>query len=146
MRYLPGLVRSTDRAAVRLPDDLQGRKLTRREVLTYFGMVGAGAMLAAPAASWASRGAGAATVARATGTAAAGSDLEAVEHIVFLMMENRSYDHYFGDYPKGRGFNDHAATSLGVFAQDYPGGSSLVPTGVLLTFHLESTAGLEGPG
>ena len=23
------------------------------------------------------------------------------------MMENRSYDHYFGDYPRGRGFNDH---------------------------------------
>ena len=24
-----------------------------------------------------------------------------------LMMENRSYDHYFGAYPKGRGFDDH---------------------------------------
>ena len=32
----------------------------------------------------------------------AGSDLEAVEHIVFLMLENRSYDHYFGAYPRGR--------------------------------------------
>ncbi len=59
------------------------------------------------------------------------------------MMENRSYDHYFGDYPKGRGFNDHPADSLGVFAQNYPGGSSLVPPDVLLPFHLDSTAGLE---
>ena len=128
---------------MRLPDELQGRTLTRREVLTYFGMVGAGAVLAAPAASWAARGVGASTVARAASTAAAGSDLEAVEHIVFLMMENRSYDHYFGDYPTGRGFNDHASDSLGAFAQAYPGGSSLVPPGVLLPFHLDSTAGLE---
>jgi phospholipase C len=128
---------------VRLPDDLQGRVLTRRELLSYFGLAGAGAVMAAPAVSWAARGAGAHTVARAASTAAAGSDLEAVEHIVFLMMENRSYDHYFGDYPKGRGFSDHPSRSLGVFAQNYPGGSSLVPPDVLLPFHLDSTAGLE---
>jgi phospholipase C len=58
-------------------------------------------------------------------------------------MENRSYDHYFGDYPKGRGFSDHPAKSLGAFAQSYPGGSSLVPPNVLLPFHLDSTNGLE---
>jgi phospholipase C len=128
---------------MRLPDDLQGRSLTRRQVLSYFGMAGAGAVLAAPAVSWASGGAGARTVARAASAAAAGSDLGAVEYIVFLMMENRSYDHYFGDYPTGRGFSDHPAGSLGVFAQSYPGGSALVPPGVLLPFHLDSTAGME---
>ena len=106
-------------------------------------MAGAGAVLASPAASWIARMGGAETVAKAASTAAAGSDLGAVEHIVFLMMENRSYDHYFGDYPKGRGFNDHPADSLGVFAQSYPGGSSLVPPEVLLPFHLDSTEGLE---
>ena len=58
----------------------------------------------------------------------AGSDLEAVEHIVFLMLENRSYDHYFGAYPRGRGFDDHPKHSLGAFAQDYPGGSNVVPS------------------
>jgi phospholipase C len=128
---------------MRLPDDLQGRLLTRRELMRHFGLAGAGAVLATPALSWALRGAGAGTVARAASTAAAGSDLEAVEHIVFLMMENRSYDHYFGDYPNGRGFSDHPSGSLGVFAQSYPGGSSLVPPEVLLPFHLDSTAGLE---
>ncbi|HTW11920.1 MAG TPA: alkaline phosphatase family protein [Solirubrobacteraceae bacterium] len=117
--------------------------LSRRQLMSYFGMVGAGAVLASPAAAWAMRGAGAQLVRSASQTAAAGSDLEAVEHIVFLMMENRSYDHYFGDYPKGRGFSDHPADSLGVFAQSYPGGSSLVPPDVLLPFHLDSTAGLE---
>ena len=58
-------------------------------------------------------------------------------------MENRSYDHYFGAYPRGRGFSDHPKHSLGVFAQDYPGGAGLVPKGKLLPFHLDSTAGFE---
>jgi phospholipase C len=128
---------------VRLPDDLQGRVLTRRALLRYFGMAGAGAVLATPALAWALRGSGAQTVAGAASTPPAGSDLEAVEHIVFLMMENRSYDHYFGDYPNGRGFNDRPARSLGAFAQSYPGGTSLVLPDVLLPFHLDSTAGLE---
>jgi hypothetical protein len=46
-------------------------------------------------------------------SAPAGSDIGAIEHIVFLMMENRSYDHFFGAYPQGRGFDDHPANSLG---------------------------------
>jgi phospholipase C len=128
---------------VQLPDDLKGRTLTRRQLMTYFGMAGAGAALAGPAAAWAASGAGGGLVKQAAGTAAAGSDIGAIEHVVFLMMENRSYDHYFGDYPKGRGFNDHPAKSLGTFAQAYPGGGSLVPPDVLLPFHLDSTAGLE---
>ena len=81
----------------------------------------------------------------AASTTAAGSDLGAVEHIVFLMMENRSYDHYFGAYPKGRGFDDHPKRSLGVFAQDYPGGSALSPPNVLLPFHLSSSGGSSAP-
>jgi phospholipase C len=128
---------------VRLPDDLHGKTMTRRQLMSYFGMAGAGAVLARPAGAWAARGAGVKLVERALGTSAAGSDLGAIEHIVFLMMENRSYDHYFGDYPQGRGFNDHPSDSLGAFAQSYPGGSSLVPPDVLLPFHLDSTAGLE---
>lgn len=41
----------------------------------------------------------------------AGSDLGAVEHVVFLMQENRSLDHYFGTYPGVRGFDDHPHNS-----------------------------------
>ena len=111
--------------------------------MAYFGMAGAGAVLMPPAVSWAARGAGARTVAKAASIKAAGADLEAVEHIIFLMMENRSYDHYFGDYPTGRGFSDHPAGSLGVFAQNYPGGTNLVPPNVLLPFHLNSEFGME---
>ena len=43
----------------------------------------------------------------------AGSDLGAVEHVIFLMMENRSFDHYYGTYPGVRGFDDHPADDLG---------------------------------
>jgi phospholipase C len=128
---------------MKLPEDLQGRTLTRRQIMSYFGMAGAGAILAAPAAAWAANDAGRRLIARAASTPAAGSDLEAVEHVVFLMMENRSYDHYFGDYPRGRGFNDHPSNSLGAFAQSYPGASTLVPPDLLLPFHLDSTQGLE---
>jgi phospholipase C len=74
---------------------------------------------------------------------------------VFLMTENRSYDHYFGVYgrlsaapgggalARGRGFDDHPAHSLGVFAQGYPGATDLIPPNVLLPFHLDSTQGME---
>ena len=82
----------------------------------------------------------ASTVARAAQLPAAGSDLGAVEHVVFLMMENRSYDHYFGAYPRGRGFDDHPAGSLGAFAQPYPDGGALSPPGVLLPFRLTADA------
>ena len=59
------------------------------------------------------------------------------------MLENRSYDHYFGAYPRGRGFDDHPKHSLGVFAQDFPGGGNLFPKNKLLPFHLNSMAGFE---
>ena len=128
-----------------LPEQFRGRSLTRRQVLEYFGMLGAGAMVSRPAAAWAASSRGAQLVRRAAASRAAGSDLEAIDHIVFLMMENRSYDHYFGAYPRGRGFNDHPKRKLGVFAQDYPGagGAGLVPKNKLLPFHLDSTAGME---
>jgi len=112
--------------------------LTRRQLLRSLGWVGAGAVVGwgAPAAAAEASD----LVRRAAAIAPAGSDLGAVDHIVFLMMENRSYDHYFGAYPRGRGFGDHPAHSLGVFAQEYPDGGALSPPGVLLPFHLDSTA------
>jgi phospholipase C len=81
---------------------------------------------------------GAATIEKAAATAPAGSDLGAIEHVVFLMQENRSFDHYFGTYPGVRGFDDHASGHLGAFAQKWPGGRA--PT--LLPFHLDSSSGI----
>jgi phospholipase C len=107
------------------------------------GMVGAGAFVSQSAFDWMAGNSWASVIDRAARTKPAGSDLEAVEHFVFLMLENRSYDHYFGAYPRGRGFDDHPKRSLGPFAQDYPGGANLVPKHKLLPFHLPSNHGLE---
>jgi phospholipase C len=130
---------------MQLPDDLRGRDLSRREILSYFGMLGAGAALMNPVSAWAKGTAGQRLVSQAASVKPHGSDLGAVEHIIYLMMENRSYDHYFGAYPKGRGFDDHPKHKLGAFAQDFPGatGASVFPKHKLLPFHLDSTAGFE---
>ena len=57
-----------------------------------------------------------------------------VEHIVILMQENRSFDHYFGTLRGVRGFSDPRAVKLptgnSVFAQ--PG---LLGLGTILPFH-----------
>ncbi len=129
----------------RLPEELRGQSLTRRQLLRYCGMVGAGAFLTESAASWMASPSWARLIAQAAATKPHGSDLEAVEHIVFLMLENRSYDHYFGAYPRGRGFDDHPKHRLGVFAQDFPGsgGAGLFPKHKLLPFHLDSSKGFE---
>jgi phospholipase C len=118
-------------------------RLSRRQLLASVGLASAAAVVGGPAAAFANGSKGIKLIREAAATTAAGSDLGAVEHIVFLMMENRSYDHYFGAYPKGRGFDDHPKESLGVFAQAYPGATTLSPPNVLLPFHLSSTGGFE---
>ena len=120
-----------------------GQDLTRRQLMERLGMVGAGAFVSQSALAWMAGPGWASVIDRAARIKPAGSDLGAVEHIVFLMLENRSYDHYFGAYPRGRGFDDHPKRSLGVFAQDYPGGSHVAPKKKLLPFHLPSNHGLE---
>ncbi len=78
-----------------------------------------------------------ATVQKAATTAPAGSDLGAIEHVVFLMMENRSFDHYFGTYRGVRGFDDHPPGSLGAFSQTDPTNTTRDPVGRQLPFHLD---------
>ncbi|MGZ4180203.1 MAG: phospholipase C [Solirubrobacteraceae bacterium] len=126
-----------------LPGESDGQQLTRRQLMERLGMVGAGAFVSQSALAWMAGPSWASLIEHAARIKPAGSDLEAVEHIVFLMLENRSYDHYFGAYPRGRGFDDHPKHSLGVFAQDYPGGSHVVPKHKLLPFQLPSNHGLE---
>jgi phospholipase C len=125
------------------PEELPDGLLTRRRLMERLGMVGAGAFVSQSALAWMAGPSWASAIERAARTRPAGSDLGAVEHIVFLMLENRSYDHYFGAYPRGRGFDDHPKHSLGVFAQEYPGGSDVVPRHKLLPFHLPGNHGLD---
>lgn len=67
-----------------------------------------------------------------------GSGLSRIEHVVVFMQENRSYDHYFGAFPHGRGFDDPDAVTLpsgrDVFHQPDPSR----PEGYLLPFHLDT--------
>ncbi len=97
----------------------------------------AGGALAVPAGR-----ASASTVRRAASVRPAGSDLGAVEHVVFLMQENRSFDHYYGTYRGVRGFDDHPTGDLGAFSQRYHENTERDPVGRLLPFHLDSTNGI----
>ena len=72
------------------------------------------------------------------GNAVRGS-LRDIKHVVVLMQENRSFDHYFGTMKGVRGFDDPHALKL-------PNGRSVFyqpdaknPDGYLLPFHLDTT-------
>jgi phospholipase C len=64
--------------------------------------------------------------------------LDGIRHVVILMQENRSFDHYFGTLPGVRGFSDSSAIRLSsgrpVFYQ--PGTRN--PDGYLLPFRLDA--------
>ena len=111
-------------------------RFDRRTFVAAALAAGGAGMVAAMSRSGA---AGAAAMARsAAATRPAGSDLGAIDHVVFLMQENRSFDHYYGTYRGVRGFDDHPSGSLGVFAQAWPGGRDRT----LLPFHLDSSSGI----
>src|SRR5580692_2686973 len=119
--------------SARLAPVAEMNSMDRRRFL-QMAAAASGAIVTA-AAGW-SDVAAAATVRRARLARPAGSDLGAVEHVIFLMMENRSFDHYYGTYPGVRGFDDHASGDLGPFSQPY----SASPEGRLLPFHLDTVA------
>jgi phospholipase C len=68
--------------------------------------------------------------------------LNDIEHFVFLMQENRSFDHYFGTMSGVRGFADPNALP-GVFQQKgYNIGSGLAdPNSYVMPFRLDTTQG-----
>jgi phospholipase C len=104
-------------------------EITRRQFLGGgLGVAGAGLL-----GAYGTPGSDAAVAAGAT---TPGSDLGAVEHVVYLMMENRSFDHYFGTYPGVRGFDDRADHALSRFSQHWPNGQDGATT--LLPFSLAS--------
>ena len=61
-----------------------------------------------------------------------------IEHVVLLMQENRSFDHYFGTMPGVRGYADPdvliQSNGRSVFYQPDPSN----PDGYLLPYHLDS--------
>jgi phospholipase C len=110
------------------------RLITRREALRV-GAASGGAPAAAAVLSNE-------LIARALAAAPQCGSLADIEHVVILIQENRSFDHYFGSYRGVRGFADPSVarladgTGLSVFAQPgYPGGYQ---GGHLYPFHLDS--------
>ncbi len=67
------------------------------------------------------------------------ADLTDIEHVVILIQENRSFDHYFGMLPGVRGFGDKTAPKSVFEQQGYPGEGF---GGKLLPFHLPTEKGL----
>ncbi|MDD7836133.1 phosphocholine-specific phospholipase C [Paenarthrobacter sp. AB444] len=102
------------------------------------------------------------TAAAATALAAAGSllppsvqaamakptppgSLQSIKHVIVLMQENRSFDHYFGSLRGVRGYGDHSVTRLpngkSMFEQPRATGETVLP------FSLRKAAELAGrPG
>jgi phospholipase C len=71
--------------------------LTRRDVLKSAGMAGLGL---------AGAGAGLEALLAEAATASTHGSLKDIKHVVILMQENRSFDHYFGTLSGVRGFDD----------------------------------------
>jgi phospholipase C len=67
-----------------------------------------------------------------------GFDLSQVKHIVYLMQENRSFDHYFGTFPGARGYSDprpqRLPTGRTVFQQPDPAN----PDAYLEPYHMST--------
>ncbi len=88
-----------------------------------------------------------AAAAAAPGSAGLGD----VEHVVILMQENRSFDHYFGTMSAVRGFSDPRVPAreaggarLPIFDQfGYGPGTGADPSGYLQPFHLASEPPLK---
>ena len=105
--------------------------LTRREAL---GRGGAGLGAAALMSN--------SLIARALAAAPTCGSLGDIDHVVILIQENRSFDHYFGSYRGVRGFADpHVGmlsdgSGLSIFAQ--PGFPRGFDGGHLYPFHLDS--------
>jgi phospholipase C len=112
------------------PTTPQRQLLSRRQLLAAGLTAGVGAVLSGCSGSPARR---------AASVAPAGSDIGAIDHVVFLMQENRSFDSYFGTYRGVRGFDDHAPGDPGIFAQPWAGNTTRPPLGRLLPFHLDTT-------
>ena len=66
------------------------------------------------------------------------ASLQDVQHVVILMLENRSFDHYFGTLAGVRGFNDPNAMTLSNGQSVFYQPDALNPDGFTLPFHLDT--------
>lgn len=108
----------------------RGKTLTRRDLIKLAGAA-VGTNLGGTFLSGCN---GRASVGSPVPTAAC-SKLGDIQHVVILIQENRSFDHYFGSYKGVRGFSDASAA----YQQPYPSNTTSPPLGKLLPFHLDNS-------
>ncbi|MDG9684685.1 phospholipase C, phosphocholine-specific [Streptomyces sp. DH18] len=93
--------------------------------------LGGGALGAAAAGSFLPPSLQAAIAAQPAHAGSGGGGLGSIKHVVILMQENRSFDHYFGTLRGVRGFGDRNAIELPtggtVFEQPAAAGSTVLP-------------------
>ncbi|MEU9532904.1 phosphocholine-specific phospholipase C [Streptomyces sp. NPDC048213] len=93
--------------------------------------LGGGALGAAAAGSFLPPSLQAAIAAQPAHAGPGGGGLRDIRHVVILMQENRSFDHYFGTLRGVRGFGDRNAVELptgtSVFEQPGAAGSTVLP-------------------
>ena len=106
------------------------RPITRRELLKITGATAASGLASALLSSCGG-GAGASGGGPGPSTCATLSD---IEHVVILIQENRSFDHYFGSYRGVRGFSDQSMA----FQQPDPANTTSSPVGTLLPLHQDT--------
>src|SRR5262245_58464243 len=75
---------------------------------------------------------------RAMASGPAGGSLRDIKHVVILMQENRSFDHYFGTLPGVRGFSDPEAITLSTGRSVFHQPDEANPAGHLLPFRLDT--------
>jgi phospholipase C len=105
-----------------------------RRKLLKLGAAAAAAELASLSLHGCAGGSGAGSM-LPTPTPAGCSQLSAIENVVILIQENRSFDHYFGSYRGVRGFSDQSAA----FQQPDSANTGSAPVGQLLPFHLDTS-------
>jgi phospholipase C len=116
-------------------DPKNERILSRRELLTAGALLGTASVVGSGVMPAAAR--------MAKASAPAHGSMSDIEHVVILMQENRSFDHYFGSLSGVRGFSDplvvNRTNGLSVFSQpdvDLLQNPSLQP--FVLPWHLNS--------
>lgn len=83
-------------------------EISRRNLIRGAAVVGGAVAAATVSASAAAEGANAATTAQAAGQASGPrhGDIRDIKHVMILMQENRSFDHYFGSLKGVQGFGE----------------------------------------
>ncbi|BBZ39501.1 phospholipase C [Mycobacterium conspicuum] len=109
--------------------DSQFDGVSRREFLARAAAGGAGALLSLAGP----------VIEKAYGAGPCSGHLSDIEHFVFLMQENRSFDHYFGTLSGTNGFN--TASPLFQQAGWNPKTQTLDPSGVTLPYRFDTTRG-----